>query len=77
MRYTQRDGNVYAFLFKFPFGSVTLDEVDYDPALTASLLGSDLRPTVLNENGKVCLAFDPVPPDAIRAQHVYCVKLTK
>ncbi len=75
VRYTQKDGSVYAFLFRFPFGKVVLDEVPYDPALRAGLLGSDVRPAVLNENGKVCLAFDPVSPDELKTEYVYCVKL--
>lgn len=77
LRYTQRDGNIYAFLLRFPFGKVVLDDVDYDPALTAELLGSDVRPAVLNENGKVCLAFEPVSPDALKTEYAWCVKLSK
>ena len=77
VRYTQKDGSVYAFLFRFPFGKVTLDKVPFDPSLRAELLGSDVRPAVQNENGNVCLAFDPISPDDLKSEYVYCVKLTK
>ena len=77
IRYTQKDGNVYVFLFRFPFGKVVLDNVPYDPALRAELLGADVRPTILNADGKACLAFDPISPDDLQTEYVYCVKLTK
>ena len=45
--------------------------------MTAERVGSDMRPAVLNENGKVCLAFEPISPEALQTEHAWCVKLSK
>ena len=61
IRYTQKDGSIYAFILRFPCGRITLDDVDFDPAFKAQL----------------CLAFEPINPDDLKTEYAYCVKLTK
>lgn len=79
IRYTQsKDGsNIYAFLLKFPFGEVVLNEIDYDPAFKCELLGSDAEIKVSEKNGKVILNFNPLNPDELKCEHAYCFKLHK
>lgn len=77
IRYTKKGNDIYAFLLKFPFGEITLNEVDFDPELTASLLGSDIAAKIVNSSGKVKLVFDPINPEKIECEYAYCIKLSK
>lgn len=79
IRYTRsKDSSaIYAFLLKFPFGEVYLDEVDYSPELKCSLLGSDSEIKVSERNGKVLLTFDAINPDEINSKYAYCFKISK
>lgn len=77
IRYTKKGDTLYAFILKFPFGQITLNEIDYDPSYMAELLGSDIRPDVKNDNGKLSLAFPSINPDTLACSHAYCVKLNK
>ena len=76
--YTQKDGHVYVFLKRFPFGTVVLEDLPYDPAFAPALLGwqGEGNPVALvNADGKTALRFDPFPPEAIDARWVYGIRL--
>jgi len=76
--YTQSGGHLYAFLKRFPFGMVVLDDLPYDPAYAPVLLGwkGEGSPVaLLNADGKTALQFKPFPPEAIDSQWVYGVRL--
>lgn len=77
IRYTQTKDAIYTFILKFPFGSFTLNEVDFDSVCGAELLGNDIKPEISNDNGKVKLTFPVVDPDKLNGQFAYCVKLQK
>jgi len=76
--YTQKDGQLYVFLKNFPFGTVVLEDLPYDPAYAPELLGwrgEDSPVTLLNAGGKAALQFSAFPPEAVDSQWVYTVKL--
>ncbi len=77
IRYTKKDDAVYVFILKTPFGSFTLNEVNYSDGLKASVLGNTIIPDISNDNGKVRLTFPVVDPDSLNGSFAYCVKLTK
>ena len=76
--YTQREGHIYVFMKRFPFGTVVLEDLPFDPAYSPQLLGwlGEENPvSLLNAEGKTALRFDAFPPEALDSQWVYCVKL--
>lgn len=75
IRYTKKGRDVYAFLLKYPFGDITLCDVDYSNDISASLLGYDGKIDISNDNGKVKLSFGFINPESLKADYVYCVKL--
>lgn len=75
IRYTQKDGAIYAFLLRFPFGEVVLNEVDYKDGMTAEMFGCDEKIAIENANGKVKLVFPALNPDNLKSEHAYCIKL--
>lgn len=75
--YTEKDGNVYAIINRFPFGSVVLEQVDYDPSFKASILGCDSIPKVENNNGKTKIVFPPIDPETVDGNWLYTIKLSK
>lgn len=74
--YTQRDGNVYAFLKHFPTNEVVLNDVDYNENIEVSLLGASEKIETANENGKLKLIIPALNPDKIKAEYVYVFKIT-
>lgn len=75
--YTVRDGRIYAFLKRFPFGEALLNEVDYTPSMKATLLGSDAEIKVENANGKAKLVFPAINPDTLESEYVYAFRIEK
>lgn len=75
--YTKKGDAVYAIVNRFPFGEITLQNVDYTEGIKASLLGSDAEIRVKNNAGKACLTFDPLNPDEMKSDWLYAFKLTK
>ncbi|MDR1927785.1 MAG: alpha-L-fucosidase [Oscillospiraceae bacterium] len=76
--YTQKAGLRYAFLQKFPFGSVTLEDVPYDPSCKPTLLGwkGEGNPVAAFDcDGKLGLRFAPFPPEQLDSKWVYTIKL--
>ena len=76
--YTQKGGHIYVFLKNFPFGTVTLEDLPYDPAFAPTLLGwrGEGNPIALvDADGKTALRFEAFPPEAIDGQWVYTVRL--
>jgi len=76
--YTQRDGHVYVFLKRFPFGTVVLEGLSYDPAYAPTLLGwqGERSPvSLLNADGMAALCFEAFPPEVLDSQWVYGVRL--
>ena len=73
--YTQKGNVTYAFLKKFPFGTVVLEDLPYDPARQAKLLGSEQPVELINADGKTGLNFGAFPPEEINLKCWYGVKL--
>ncbi len=74
--FTQKDGDIYAIMTRFPFGSVTLEPVPYDPAFRAELLGCGAPVEVTEDGGRTRLSFPPINPDDVACGELYTVKLT-
>ncbi len=75
IRYIKRGDSIYAFLYKFPFGTVKLPEIPFKEGINSSLLGSDVALTVKNDNSRVAVEFPQVSPDDINSNWVYTVRL--
>lgn len=75
--YTRKGNDIYAIIPRFPFGEQTLELVDYDPALKASLLGSDAVPEIVNCGGKAKVVFPAINPDMVDSNWLYTIKLSK
>lgn len=76
VRYTAKDGKVYAWLFRSPFGPVTLD-VDFCPEVSAELLGlEDVELTLENDGGKLKVVFPPIDPDRLPCRAAYGIRLS-
>ncbi len=75
--YTKKGDNVYAIINRFPFGSITLSEVDYDESIKASLLAHDAPLTTENDGGKLKINFPAINPDEVKCQYMYAIELTK
>ncbi len=73
--YTQKDDAVYAISNRFPFGSLLLDKVPYDPDLKAKLLGCDAPVTLKEQDGKVLAQFPAINPESVASEYLYTVKL--
>jgi len=75
--YTRKGDTVFAILERFPFGEQVLELVDYDPAIRATLLGSDARIETVNCGGKLKLIFPPIDPDSVDSHWLYTIQLQK
>ena len=75
--YTRKCDDVFAIINRFPFGSQVLDLVDYDPALKASLLGSDANLEIVDNGGKAEIVFPAINPDLLDTNWLYTIKLSK
>ena len=76
--YTRKGADTYVFMKRFPFGTVTLADLDYDPAYAPTLLGWKGEGTpvsVVEDGGKMALRFETFSPEALEGEWVYCVKL--
>ena len=78
VRYTQQGSDTYVFLERFPFGTVVLEDLPYDPAMQPTLLGwqGEGSPVeLIHANGKTALRFVPFPPEALESKCWYGIKL--
>ncbi len=75
--YTRKGDTVYAIINRFPFGSVTLSEVDFDEKIKARLLSHDAVLTTENDGGKLKINFPAINPDEVKCQYMYAIELTK
>ena len=75
IRYTKKDKTLYAFIMKYPFGDIVLDDVPYRPGVKATLLGYDGAIATAESNGKTVLRFGAINPDEVRSHCVYGVRL--
>ena len=75
--YTKKGDTVYAIINRFPFGSVTLSEIDYDESLKARLLSHDAVLTTENDSGKLKINFPAINPDEVKCQYLYAIEITK
>ena len=69
--------NVYAITEIFPSKKQTFEEVPYSDDLKVSLLGSDAKVEIFNDNGKLSLKADIDSPDDINSQYLYTYKISK
>ena len=75
--YTKKGDTVYAIINRFPFGSVTLSEVDYDENIKARLLSHEAVLSTENDGGKLKINFPAINPDEVKCQYMYAIELTK
>ncbi len=76
--YTKKGNDVYAILTRYPFGTVTLDEIPYSPDLQATLLACKGAPISIRcDEGKAQLCFPMINPDDMGCRWLYAVKLSK
>ncbi|MBE6542726.1 MAG: alpha-L-fucosidase [Ruminococcaceae bacterium] len=74
--YTQNNGNVYAILDMYPFGTKILEKVPYSEGLSATVLGCEDAPiTVRDAGGKVELCFPAINPDDMKSEWLYTIRL--
>lgn len=73
--YTRKGDKVYAITNAYPFGSLTLDKVDYNPDIKAKLLAHDAPIAVENDNGKAKLVFPQINPDEMKCGWLYAFEL--
>lgn len=74
--YTKKDNAVYAISNKYPFESIVLEEIDYNPEAKASLLGSNADIKTAECNGKLMLIIPPINPDTLDSEYLYTFKIT-
>ena len=75
--YTRKGEDVYAVINRFPFGEQVLEEVEYDPACRAVLLGSDAVLSVENCGGRTKVVFPAIDPETVDSNWLYTIKLSK
>ena len=73
--YTKKGDKVYAITNAYPFGSLTLDKVDYNSDIKAKLLAHDAPIAVENDNGKAKLVFPQINPDEMKCGWLYAFEL--
>ena len=73
--YTRKGDKVYAITNAYPFDSLTLDKVDYNPDIKAKLLAHDAPIAVENDNGKAKLVFPQINPDEMKCGWLYAFEL--
>ena len=75
VRYTKKDGAVYAFIFGYPFGETVLPDISYGENVSASLLENGAPIKTENADGKLKLVFPTLDPNEIRSKYVHTVKI--
>lgn len=70
--------NGFSALFgAYPFGSLTLDKVNYSADIKARLLAHDAPIAVENDNGKAKLVFPQINPDEMKCGWLYAFELDR
>lgn len=75
--YTQKDGNIYAYIKHFPAGEIVLNDVDYAESLNIKLLGANAEIKTAYEGGKLKLIIPVLNPDKMTAKYIYTFKIEK
>jgi alpha-L-fucosidase len=75
--YTKNGNNIYAITEIFPSKKQTFEEVPYSEDLKVTLIGSDAKVEIFNDNGKLSLKADIDSPDDINSQYLYTYKISK
>ncbi len=75
IKYTKKGDAVYAFVGRYPWGEIALDEIPYTPDLKASVLGCDAPVTVFEKGGKAAVSVPQVNPDEMKSKYVYTIKI--
>ena len=73
--YTKRDGNIYAFLKRFPEGELTLNDIEFTPGIKVNLLGSDASIRTADDEGKLKLVIPALNPQKMLAKYIYTFKI--
>ena len=75
--YTKKANKVYAIIDRFPFGSVTFNEIPYADGLKARLLSHPAALTVENDNGRAKITFPPIDPEEVACEYLYAIEFTQ
>lgn len=73
--YTKRDGNIYAFLKRFPEGELALNDIEFTPGIKVNLLGSDASIRTADDEGKLKLVIPALNPQKMLAKYIYTFKI--
>ncbi len=73
--YTKKNDKVYAIINRFPYGSITLDEVPYNENIKARLLSHPAELSVESDNGKAKIVFPSINPDDVKCEWLYAIEL--
>ena len=76
VRYTSKDGAVYAICLKWPGPDLTLPAAKATDKIAATLVGHDGALTCKSENGVLHIAVPPLTVDEVPCRHAYVVRLT-
>ncbi len=77
VRYTTKDGKVYAWLLRSPFKPVTLD-MPYEPGVKVTMLGLESAEIgTENDSGKLRLVFPAIDPDDLPSRVAYGFRIEK
>jgi alpha-L-fucosidase len=75
--YTKNGNNIYAITEIFPSKKQTFAEIPFSNNLKVSLLGSDAKVEIFNDDGKLSLKADIDSPVDIDSQYLYTYKISK
>ncbi|KXK31601.1 MAG: alpha-L-fucosidase [Candidatus Omnitrophica bacterium] len=75
VRYTTRDGAVYAHLLKWPGAELALESPKAGGTVEASLLGWPEPLACKVENGKIHISMPVIPPDNNTIRHAFVIRL--
>lgn len=77
VKYTQSKDKktVYAFLLKYPMGSITLEDVDYSENIKVSLLGYGGELKAYDDGGLLKVDFGNINPEDLACEHAYTIKI--
>ena len=73
--YTQKDGNLYAITFEWPYGELKLPIAEPPPGTRVSLLGTEGELPWLYQDGQVLIDLSGIPSSAIPGRWAWTVRL--
>lgn len=76
VRFTSKDGCVYAFINEFPYGEIALDSIKYTENIKSVLLGTDIEIGVDRTDYGIKIVFPIINPDKLPCRSTYVIKIS-